>query len=155
LNRPKNVRASSLSSSLPDLLIGLGPQRLRITKPSKATETLQTRGKHLLAESNSLAEKFGQASKSLYETYAKTKTALTELRLSCSAGELGRSTPRENMAERVIEDSPEMVEALQQATEILKLEFSDSEGSGRETLLKCERVLDRARRVWTIELPLA
>jgi hypothetical protein len=154
LNRPKNLRPSSLSSSVPDLLIGLGAQRHRITTLSKTAETLQSRGKHLLAESNSLAEKFGQARRSLAETYAKSKTALAEIRLPSSTRAHGSSAPRGNMPERVIEDSSEMVEALQQATEILKLEFSDLEGSGRETLLKCEQVLDRARRIWTIELPL-
>jgi hypothetical protein len=155
LNRPKNVRPPSLSGPVPDLLIGLGAQRHRIATLSKTAKTLQSRGKHLLAESNSLAEKFGQASRSLAETYAKSKTALGEIRLPRSAREHGPSTPRGDMPERVIEDSPEMVEALQQATEILKLEFSDLEGSGRETLAKCERVLQRTRRVLTIELRLA
>jgi hypothetical protein len=108
----------------------------------------------LLADSNSLAQKFGQASRNLAETHAKTKTAMAELRLPSSAREHGASKPRENMAERVIEDSLDMVEALQQATEILKMEFSDSEGSGRATLVKCEQVLQRTRRVLTIELPL-
>jgi hypothetical protein len=154
LNRPKNVRPPSPSSSLPDLGIYLGAQRRRITALSKTSEALQTRGKHLLAESNSLAEKFGQASRNLTETYVKTKTAMAELRLLGSAKELEASTPRKNVAERVIEDSPEVVEALRQATEILKLEFYDSEGSGRETLLECEQVLKRAQRVWTVELPL-
>ncbi len=116
--------------------------------------TLRKRGKHLLAESNSLAERFGEASRNLAETYAETQTAMAGLRLLGSAKKLEASTPRKSVVERVIEDSPDTVEALQQAAEILRMEFYDSEGSGRETLLKCERVLKRARRVWTIELPL-
>jgi hypothetical protein len=155
LNRPKKDRVPSLASTSPDAFGCVGVQLLRITELSKTNETLQTRGKHLLAESNSLAHKFGQASRNLAETYAKTKTVMAELRLSGSAKEHGPSTPQESMAERVIEDSSDMVEALQQATETLKMEFSDSEGSGRETLVKCEHVLQRARRFWTIELPLA
>jgi hypothetical protein len=127
-----------------DLLIGFGAQRRSIITLSEAAEALKARGKHLLAESNSHAEKFGQASKNLAETYVKTRTAMAKLRLPDSAREDGSSTLRNNLSERVIEDSPEMVDALQHATEILKMEFSDSEGSGQETLLKCERVLDRA-----------
>lgn len=109
----------------------------------------------MLAKSNLLRDKFGQSSKNLTQTFVVTKTAVAELRLLGSSREGGNLTPREKAVERVVEDSPEMVEALQQATEILKLEFSDSEGSGRETLVKCEQVLQRTRRVWTIELPLA
>jgi hypothetical protein len=45
-----------------------------------------------------------------------------------------------------------MFEALQQVTEILKLEFSDLEGSSRETLVKCENALRRTRSVCTIVL---
>jgi len=47
-----------------------------------------------------------------------------------------------------------MVEALEQATEILKMEFSGTEGGGLDTLVKCERVLQRTRSTCTIELPL-
>jgi hypothetical protein len=155
LNRPKNIRPPSLSSSLAGLVVSLEAQRRRIRALSKTSATLETRGKHLLAKSNLLRDKFGQSSKNLTQTFAVTKTAVAELRLLGSSREGGNLTPREKAAERVVEDSPEMVEALQQATEILKLEFSDSEGSGRETLVKCEQVLQRTRRVWTIELPLA
>lgn len=48
----------------------------------------------------------------------------------------------------------DMVEALQQAAVILKMEFTDIQGSGRETLAKCEKVLLRMRSVRTMELPL-
>jgi hypothetical protein len=155
LNRPKNIRPPSLSSSLAGLVISLEGQWRRIRALSKRSATLETRGKHLLAKSNLLRDKFGQSSKNLTQTFVVTKTAVAELRLLGSSREGGNLTPREKAVERVVEDSPEMVEALQQATEILKLEFSDSEGSGRETLVKCEQVLQRTRRVWTIELPLA
>jgi len=57
-------------------------------------------------------------------------------------------------AERVLADSPDLIDALQQATEILKLEFSDTEGSGRQTLAKCEQTLQRTRSTQTIELSL-
>jgi hypothetical protein len=155
LNRPKNIRPPSLSSSLAGLVISLEGQWRRIRALSKRSATLETRGKHLLAKSNLLRDKLGQSSKNLTQTFVVTKTSVAELRLLGSSREGGNLTPREKAVERVVEDSPEMVEALQQATEILKLEFSDSEGSGRETLVKCEQVLQRTRRVWTIELPLA
>jgi len=54
----------------------------------------------------------------------------------------------------VLVDSPDTLEALRQAAEILQMEFADTEGSGRETLVKCESVLKRTRFVRTIELPL-
>jgi hypothetical protein len=47
-----------------------------------------------------------------------------------------------------------MVEALQQAAVVPKMEFTDTQGSGRETLVKCEKVLQRMRSVRTMELPL-
>ena len=43
---------------------------------------------------------------------------------------------------------------LLQSTEILKLEFSGLEGSGREILVKRENALRKTRSVCTIELPL-
>jgi hypothetical protein len=47
-----------------------------------------------------------------------------------------------------------MVEALGLAAEILKLKFAETEGSGKETLLRCERVLGRTKSVLTVRLPL-
>jgi hypothetical protein len=54
----------------------------------------------------------------------------------------------------VVADSPDLVDALQEATDILKMEFADTEGSGRETLDKCEKALQRNRSICTLELPL-
>ena len=54
----------------------------------------------------------------------------------------------------MLADSQVMFEALLQAAEILKLEFSDLEGSGTETLVKCENALRRTRSVCTIDVPL-
>jgi hypothetical protein len=54
--------------------------------------------------------------------------------------------------ERVLAGSPDMVEALQQSAEILKMEFQVTEGSARDTLVKCEKVLQRIHSVRTIEL---
>lgn len=59
-----------------------------------------------------------------------------------------------NVSARVLADSPDMVEALQQSAEILKMEFEDTEGIGRDTLVKCEKVLKRIHSVRTVELPL-
>jgi hypothetical protein len=51
-------------------------------------------------------------------------------------------------------DSPDLVDALQQATDILRMEFTGTEGSGSETLAKCEKVLQRTRSICTLELSL-
>jgi hypothetical protein len=154
LDRPKDLRVPFLPGLSPDVFSSVGAQRRRITVLSKRNGILRKRGKHLLAEAIVLAEKLGQSSRNLAETYVASRTAMAELQLIGSKREGGISKPRENMAERVLGYSSDLVEALQQATEILKMEFSDSEGSGRETLAKCERLLQRTRKVWTIELPL-
>jgi len=45
-------------------------------------------------------------------------------------------------------------EALELAAEILKMEFAETEGSGKETFLKCEKVLERTKSVMTVRLSL-
>ena len=58
------------------------------------------------------------------------------------------------MTERLLTDSPDLVEALAEAAQILEMEFADTDGSGHETLVKCEKALQRTRLTQTIELPL-
>jgi hypothetical protein len=55
---------------------------------------------------------------------------------------------------QALADSSDLVEALQEATDILKMEFADTDGSGRETLHKCEKALQRTRSICTLELTL-
>jgi hypothetical protein len=85
-----------------------------------------------------------------------TKSAVAELRLRRSQARTGTPVPKPkgSLVDRALADSPDIVEALEQATEILKMQFLGTEGSGRETLAICEKVLRRARSICTIELPL-
>ena len=88
-------------------------------------------------------------------TEKKTKRG-TELRLRCPSSQGGTPVPKPSTNEPnlVLADSPDLVEALQKAIEILKMGFSDTDGSGRDTLVRCEKVLQRSRSTYTIELPL-
>ena len=139
-----------------DLIHQLRAQRIRISALSRKSGALRDRGRHLLAESKSLAAQVEQSCANLAGAYLKTRSAVAELRVrhSRSQGRTALPTPSGNAPELVVADSPDLVEALQQATEILKMGFSDTEGSGRDTLAKCEKALQRTRSTYTIELPL-
>ncbi len=110
----------------------------------------------MLAESKSLAARVEQSCTNLAGAYLITKLAVAELRLRRSSKKGGTpiANPSSNVPEVVLADSPDLVEALAQATDILKMEFADTDGSGHETLVKCEKVLQRAHLTQTIELPL-
>lgn len=138
----------------PDLLGHLRTQRRRIAALSKKTIALQTRGVRLLEESSSLARLLEQSSANLAKTNLTIRTAVAELRLRRSRSQCATPLSAKRPAECVLADSPDVLDALQQATEILKMEFSDSEGSGRQTLAKCEQALQRTRSTQTIELSL-
>jgi hypothetical protein len=153
LSRLKNARPAPAATAS-GIMHDLQSQRRKIIALASKTGTLQTRGRLLLAESNSLAENLKRSSSYLVHTYHLTKATLEDLRLRGTAREVGLPMRSANGSERVIEDSPDMVEALQQAAEILEMEFTDTEGSGRETLAKCEKVLERTRSIKTIALPL-
>jgi hypothetical protein len=77
-----------------------------------------------------------------------------QLRQRRSGKQAGTPVPVKTVTERVLADSPDLVAALAQPTEILKMEFADTRGSGYETLVKCEKVLQRTNSTQTIELPL-
>jgi hypothetical protein len=140
--------------SLPEVVRQLRDQRLRIAALASKSIELRANGKRLLAQSSSLAEAFEQSRADLSRTYLTTEKAAKNLRLRGP----GRGTVipffSRDSTERVLIDSPDMVEALQQAAEILAMEFAATEGSGRETLMKCESVLKRAQSIRTIELSL-
>jgi hypothetical protein len=87
----------------------------------------------------------------LASIYLTMKTAESESRRHRSDGFSAHSPKRGRAIHR---HSPDLVDALTQATEILETEFFDTEGSGRETLAKCEMALQRTRRKLTIDLPL-
>jgi hypothetical protein len=154
LHPSRNSRRSAPPASLPDLIGHLKAQRQKIAALSIQTGTLQSRGMRLLAESNSLAERVQLSCTDLAKTFLSTKTAVAKGRLRRSRGPVGSPLPSEKPSERVLADSPEVIDALQQATEILKMEFSETEGSGRQTLVKCEKALQRTRSTQTIELSL-
>ena len=141
---------------LPDLIHQLRSQRRKISVLSRKSGTLRNLGIHLLAESKSLAARVEQSCTNLAGAYLITKSAVEELRLRRSSKKGGTPIPNpsSNVPEVVLADSPDLVEALAQATDILKMEFADTDGSGHETLVKCEKVLQRAHLTQTIELPL-
>ena len=154
MNQEWNSHRRMPATSMPELLGHLRTQRRRIAALSKITIALQTRGRTLLAESSSLARLLEQSSANLAKTHLTIRTAVAKLRLCRAPGRGGTPFPAKMPAERVLADSPDLIDALQQATEILKLEFSDAEGSGRQTLAKCEQALQRTRSTQTIELSL-
>ncbi|HUC53336.1 MAG TPA: hypothetical protein VMR90_04785 [Candidatus Cybelea sp.] len=137
-----------------DLLGRLRAQRRRMAALSKKNLTLQTQGKRLVAESNCLAENVQRSCSNLVKTSFATRTAVSELRLRRGRTPGGTPLLSIQLNEPVLADSPDLVDALQQATELLKMEFSDTEGSGHQTLVKCEKVLERTRSTQTIVLPL-
>jgi len=141
---------------LPGLIHELRAQRLRISALSRKSGALRDRGRNLLAKSKTLAARVEGSWTDLAITCLNTRSAVAELRLRRSGKRSRTPVPRPsgNAPELVLADSPDMVEALEQATEILKMEFSGTEGSGLDTLVKCEKVLHRTRSTWTIELPL-
>jgi hypothetical protein len=139
---------------VPELLGHLRTQRRRIAALSKKTIALQTRGMSLLAESSLLARLLEQSSSNLAKTHLTIRTAVAEARLSRSHSQCGTPLPAQTRTEHLLDDSPDVLDALRQATEILKMEFSDTEGSGRQTLAKCQKALHRTRSTQTIELSL-
>ena len=141
---------------VPHLIHQLRAQRRRISALSRESGTLRNRGIHLLAESKSLASQVEQSCTSLANAYLTTKLAVAELglRRSRKNGDTPFPSPSSNVPAVVLADSPDLVEALAQATDILKMEFADTDGSGHETLVKCEKVLKRRHLTQTIELSL-
>jgi hypothetical protein len=57
-------------------------------------------------------------------------------------------------ADRFICDPVEIQEALEDAVELLRMEFADTEGSGEQTLKKCEAVLRKLKSQNTLILSL-
>ena len=154
MNQERNSPGRIPAAPVPELLGHLRTQRRRIAALSKKTIALQTRGMSLLAESTLLARLFQQSSANLAQTHLTISSAVAEARLSRSHSQCGTPLPAKTRAEHVLADSPDVLDALQQATEILKMEFSDTEGSGRQTLAKCQKALHRTRSTQTIELSL-
>ena len=154
MNRQKSIRPNSFAVSASGIVRDLRTQRQQIAALARRTRTLQTRGKCLVTEANSLAERIQGAGKNLVSTYQVTQRALAGLHLRGTGQQDEILSCSHSVNERVLEDAPDMVEALQQAAVILKMEFTDTQGSGRETLVKCETVLQRMRSVRTMELPL-
>lgn len=154
MNRQKSIRPNTLALSSSGTVRGLRTQRQQIAALARRTRELQTRAKSLVTEANSLAERIQGTGKNLVSTYKVTQRALASLPLRGTGCQDGILSCSHGGNERVLEDAPDMVEALQQAAVILNMEFTDTEGSGRDTLVKCEKVLERMRSVKTIELPL-
>jgi hypothetical protein len=152
VNQPKRVRRQTSPNLLTEIATGLRMQRLRIDALANETGTLRTRGKHLRAESKSLADGCERSFTQLASVYLTMKTADSEFRRHRDAA--FSAQPPKSAGGPSIEYPPDLVDALTQATEILETEFFDTEGSGRETLAKCEMVLQRTRRKLTIDLPL-
>jgi hypothetical protein len=154
MNRQKGIRPDTFKVPASAIVRGLRTQRQQIAALARRSRTLQTRGKSLVTQANSLAERIEGAGKNLVSTYHVTQRALAGLRQLGTGRQDGILPRSHSLKERVLEDAPDMVEALQQAAAILYMEFADTQGSGRETLVKCEKVLQRTRSVSTMELPL-
>jgi hypothetical protein len=158
LNQTTNARQSAPASLLPDidLIDHLRAQRHRIAGLSSEAGSLCSRGRRLLAESNTLAVRLDQSFTDLASAFLANRKAVAELRLNSFARHRSARVraASEGSMERVLTDSPDLVDALQEATDILKLEFTGTQGSGSETLAKCEKALERNRSICTLELPL-
>ena len=150
------ITSGRTAPPLPDLIHQLRAQRIRISALSRKSGALRVRGRDLLAKSKSLAACVEQSWANLAIACLDTRSAVAEFRLHRSARHRRTPVPKPSpsVPELVLADSPDMVEALEQATEILKMEFSGTEGTGLDALVKCEKVLQRTRSTCTIELPL-
>jgi hypothetical protein len=139
-----------------DLIDHLRTQRHRIATLSSEAESLRARGRRLLAESNFLTERLDRSFTDLAGAFLANRRAVEDLRLHSSVKQARVPVRATSIgaSEQLLADSPDLVDALQQATDILKMEFADTEGSGRETLDRCEKALQRTRSIRTIELPL-
>lgn len=154
MSHPNPMRHPAGVSSLPALVRHLKRQRRRITALAATNALLRTRGKSLLTDAHSLAEKLVGSHANLARTFLATQAAAENFEPRGSDGEHGVQEQWKGGEERMLRDAPDMVEALRQAAEILKLEFEGTEGSGQDTLVKCEKVLRRTRSVCSIELRL-
>ena len=100
------------------------------------------------AETKLLCDGIGEFCKTLAGTFASIERVRRE---NCTS-------PRQSGTDRTdLEDvaAPrDFVSALADATELLRMEFLETEGSGRETLVKCEDALRKAQSVRTLILPL-
>lgn len=145
-------RGASLEHGTSLQLTELGA-RLRTQR--RKTESLLARSAMLRswclllgAETKLLWEGTKQSCKTLAGTFSSINGQRCEL---CGPSRQSGSerTDLENIA------APrDLVAALEDATEILKMEFFETEGSGRQTLVKCEDALRRAHSVRTLILPL-
>lgn len=101
----------------------------------------------LPGKSNSVDERVEHSCSNLANTFNLTKAALFQSYLHRSGGVLNAPVGSKHVSARLLADSQEMFEVLLQSTEILKLEFSGLEGSGRETLVKRGNALRKTRSV--------
>ena len=155
MNQDTSTQQNTLAP-LPNLIHELRAQRRKISALSQESGTLLDRGRTLLTESKSLVARIEESCTNLAGAYLRTRSTVAELRLRCPSSQGGTPVPKPSTNEPnlVLADSPDLVEALQKAIEILKMGFSDTDGSGRDTLVRCEKVLQRSRSTYTIELPL-
>ena len=152
MHRASRVSHPSQRGQLQFLIADLIGQRQQIAALAKQTAALQARARGLLAVSSTLAAGIAQSSASCAKAYLAFTEVAATLPLDRRAGWIHDPAPRKDSDARAVEDSTELLEALQHATELLRMEFLDTEGSGRDTLAKCETALRRRRTSCTIEL---
>jgi hypothetical protein len=115
MNRQKSIRPNAFAVSASGIVRELRTQRQQIAALARRTRTLQTRGKCLVAEANSIAERIQGPGKNLVSTFQVTQRALAGLQLRDTHKHDGILSCSHTVNERVLEDAPDMVEALQQA----------------------------------------
>lgn len=99
-------------------------------------------------ETRLLCEEIGHFCKTLAATFTSIERLRYDLCGSLHQGDSDCTDLESITAPR------DLVGALEDATEILRMEFLETEGSGRETLVKCEDALRKAQSIRTFILPL-
>jgi hypothetical protein len=146
--------ASPLSDG--DVFASTLAQRRRLEALCVRSEMLRTRGSMLRDEVQWLSQCIQHSYLKLIAAYTAMKHANTpaghHFRPSGDPA-LQNTMPAKGAQPVAIET--DLTDALLGATEILRTEFADTQGSGRETLERCERALCKARLpIRSIELPL-
>jgi hypothetical protein len=135
LGETRSIQSVVPDDSLFSLRLRLEVHRNRAESLIRKGRTLQSRGRRLAVKAGSLCNQLSQCGAALSNSCARSTTMRIRLALRPRPIRIPAALPSattETLGEVV--ESPDLLAALADAVEILKLEFADTEGSGRRTL---------------------
>jgi hypothetical protein len=141
MKRPKQARTPNRGKSRTNSPARLEAEQVRLASLVLQNQRLGEYAKRAVAESYSLYGQFLRSCESLAEVGSATESLVAR-------GRRRRKITGSSSVERECPPTTDLaylLDALQQATEILQTGFAETAGSGRQTLDKCRMALHRAR----------